>query len=121
MPRNFFIFVLGKSIEYPEKRGRLFRYIKRLPNLHELRDEVNRFAESKEILDPRTKIKKLLKRFPYDPDLKAISGIQIYNDSLQSGLDEKKLDVMEVALIEIGGAVHNGGLSIFNVSWFVKI
>lgn len=112
---------LGKSISYPVKRRRFFKVLKRQPNLTDLRDEVNRFAESKEILDPRTKIRRLLKRFPYNPDLRAINGIQIYNDSLQSGLDEKKLDVLQSSLIEIGGAIHNGGISIFNVSWFIKI
>ena len=112
---------LGDQIEYPEKKNRFFRLIKRQPVLSELRDEVNRFAESKEILFPRKKIRKLLKKHPYLPDLRAINGIQIYNDCLQSGLDEKKLDIMEIALKEIGSAVHNGGLSIFNVSWFLKI
>ena len=112
---------LGKKIEYPKKKGGLLKKIKRTPNITGLREEVNRFSESKEVLDPRTKINKLLKRYPYYADLRAIKGIQIYNDALQSGLDTKKLDVLEDSVIEIGRAIYNNGLSIFNVGWFIKI
>jgi hypothetical protein len=106
---------------YPEKKKKIFFPIKRKLNFYELRDEVNRFAESKEVLDPRTKIRKLMKKHPFNPELRAINGIQVYNDALQSGLDQKKLDVLQDSLIEIGSALHNGCLSIFNISWFIRI
>jgi hypothetical protein len=112
---------LGSKVSYPKKKRRFFRRIRRVPNISGLREEVNRFSESKEVLDPRTRINKLLKRFPYYADLRAVKGIQIYNDALQSGLDSKKLDVLEDSLVEISGAVCNQGLSIFNVGWFLKI
>lgn len=113
---------LGDTVNYPEKPKRSFLFFfKRQPNLAELRDEVNRFSESKEVLNPRPKLKKLLKKHPYLPDLRAINGIQIFNDARQSGLDDKKLDVLQKALVEMGAALHNGCLSIFNVSWFVRI
>lgn len=113
---------LGENIEYKKRNRRLFFIFKLSPpNLSELRDIVNRFSESKEVLDPRPKIKKLMKRFPAEPDVRALNGIQIFNDCKQSGLDTKKLDAMEVALKEIAGALHNGGFSIFNASWFVRI
>ncbi|MBU2510931.1 hypothetical protein KJ966_06320 [bacterium] len=112
---------LGKKLKYPKKKKKRPIFFKRPPNLVELRDEVNRFSESKEVLDPRSKIIKLLKKHPYYPDLRAINGIQVFNDALQSGLDQKKLGVLENSFVEIGSAVNNGGLSIFNVSWFIKI
>ena len=113
---------LGDTVNYPEKPKRSFLFFfKRQPNLAELRDEVNRFSESKEVLNPRPKLKKFLKKHPYLPDLRAINGIQIFTDARQSGLDDKKLDVLQKALVEMGAALHNGCLSIFNVSWFVRI
>ena len=111
----------GEELEYPKKKKRSFFFIRTRPSLALLRDEVNRFAESKEVLDPRSKIRKMLKKHPYFPDLRAINGIQIYNDALQSGLDSKKLDVLQTSLIELGTALHNECLSIFNVSWFIRI
>ncbi len=113
---------LGKDMDYPKKKERfLFFFHRREPNLGDLREEVNKFSEKKELTDPRKKIKKLLKSHPRCPDLRAINGIQIFNDAAQSGLDAKKINVLEGALIEIGRAIHNEGISIFNTTWFIKI
>ncbi|MCP4756497.1 MAG: hypothetical protein GY866_37000 [Proteobacteria bacterium] len=112
---------LGKNIAYPQKKKGLIFGAHKLPNLVDLRDEINRFTENKELTNPRKKIKKLLKKFPYYADLRALNGIQIMNDAAQSGLSEKKLEALENSLIEIAKALYNGGLSIFNATWFIKI
>lgn len=112
---------LGSEIKYPKKGNNIFAKIRSAPSLTKLREEVDKFAESDKLTDTRKQIKKFIKRNRYNPDLRAISGIQIYNDITQSGLDQKKLDALQEALIEIANALHNGGFSIFNVSWFVKI
>lgn len=112
---------LGAAITYPEKSGRSFIGTKKLPNITDLRDEVNRFSEQKELSNPRKKIKRLLKKHPYFSDLRALNGIQIFNDTAQSGLNERKLNVLEMALSETGIALHNEGVSIYNATWFIKI
>ena len=112
---------LGREIEYPQKKG-FFSFRNRLlPDLDELRDDVEKFSEASKVTDPRKKIRKYLKIQPYNPELRALSGIQLFNDTMQSGLEQKKLDVMHMALVEIATAVHNWGISIYNVTWLVKI
>jgi len=112
---------LGSNVLYPEKTNRSLLGPKKHPNITELREEVNRFAEQKELTNPRKKIKRLIKKFPYFSDLRALNGIQIFNDTSQSGLNERKLDVLEGALVEIAGALHNEGISIYNATWFIKV
>ena len=112
---------LGTEVQYPDKSGRTLLGSKKLPNISDLRDEVNRFAEQKEFSNPRKQIKRLLKKHPYFSDLRALNGIQIFNDTSQSGLNERKLNVMEMALTEIAIALHNEGISIYNATWFIKV
>lgn len=112
---------LGSDVKYPEKSGRSLLGPKKMPNITELREEVNRFAEQKEINNPRKKIKRLIKKYPYFADLRALNGIQIFNDTAQSGLNERKLIILESALVEIASALHNEGISIYNATWFIKI
>lgn len=112
---------LGEDIIYPQKVRSPFFRSKSMPNINELREDVNNFIQSKALSDPRIKIKKLLKKYPYFPDLRVLNGIQIYNDTVQSGLNDKKLGVLEKSMREVAVAIHNGGLSIFNATWFVKI
>ena len=112
---------LGTDVLYPEKTSRGLFGPKNFPNISELREEVNRFAEQKELTNPRKKIKRLIKKFPYFADLRALNGIQLFNDTAQSGLNERRLDVLEVALVEISGALHNEGISIYNATWFIKV
>ncbi len=112
---------LGSDVLYPEKNTRSLLGPKKPPNISELREEVNRFAEQKELTNPRKKIKRLIKKFPYFSDLRALNGIQIFNDTSQSGLNERRLDVLEGALVEIAGALHNEGISIYNATWFIKV
>jgi len=112
---------LGETIIYPRKTRGLRFGSDKLPNLVELRDEVNRFTEQQQLINPRKKIKKLLKKYPNYADLRALNAIQIFNDAAQSGLSEKKLDVLEIALVEMAKALHNDAVSIFNATWFIKI
>ncbi len=111
---------LGRA-EYTVKRGPLSFISKKYPNISELREIVNRFSSQKEIKDPRAQIRKLLKKYPAYPDLRALNAIQIYNDASQSGLDAKKIKVIQGSLREITRAMYNGGVSLFNINWFIKI
>ncbi|MFH2131443.1 MAG: hypothetical protein ABIK68_13795 [bacterium] len=112
---------MGEEIDYPKRRKRFFSFPKPVPDLNELTDEIERFSKGDSVSNPRKKIRKYLKYYPYDPELRALNGIQIYSDTMQSGLDEKKLDVMHESLVELGQAIHNGALSIFYVNWVIKI
>jgi len=109
------------EVEYPIKKHRFFHVPRTQPNIEILRDEIESFSKGGTVTNPRKKLRKYLKHHPYNPDLRAINGIQIHSDTLQSGLDEKKLDVMNKSLTEIGQAIHNGAISVYYVNWFVKI
>ena len=111
---------LGDDLAYPKKK-RFFSRFKRIPDLGDLREEVNQFGESRKITNPRKKINLYIKTNPYNPELRALKGIQIFNDTAQSGLDKSKLDVLRQSVKETGGALYNGGISIFNTTWFIRI
>lgn len=112
---------LGEADNSRKKRKRRLFSSDTPPNLNELRDEVVSSVEQKGVNNPRKKIKKLLKKYPNTPDLRALNGIQIFNDIAQSGLNEKKLQALKNALTETANALQNGGISIFNATWFIKI
>ena len=111
---------LGNDLTYPKKKRFIFR-LRRVPDLGDLREQVNQFAESKKITNPRKKINQYMKLNPYHAELRALKGIQIFNDTAQSGLDKSKLDVLRQSVKETGGALYNGGISIFNTTWFIRI
>jgi len=112
---------LGEDVDYPKRKKRLFNFARPLPDLSALRDEIESFAKGGSLANPRKKIRKYLKYHPYDFELRALNGIQLFNDTMQSGLDERRLGIMQSALIEVAQAIHNGALSIYNANWFVKI
>ncbi|MBT4089022.1 MAG: hypothetical protein HOE30_11070 [Deltaproteobacteria bacterium] len=112
---------LGKDIVYPAKDRRLFFRPSKALNLVDLRDEVNKASELNKVNTARKKINNLLKKNRYNPELRALSGIQLYNDTFQSGLDENKLHALRRSVVETASAIHNGGISIFNVNWFIRI
>jgi hypothetical protein len=112
---------LGPDIRYPERKTRLFSLKDRPPNLSELRKELNRISESTGYSDTRDRIKNLLKKYPTYADLRALNAIQIFSDLSQAGLQEKKLAISKSALIEIALAMHNGAVSVYNVTWLTKI
>ncbi|MBU2511762.1 hypothetical protein KJ966_10500 [bacterium] len=111
---------LGRA-EYTIKKRPLSFISRRYPDISDLREIVNRFGNKGEIKDPRTQIRKLLKKYPAYPDLRALNAIQIFNDASQSGLDAKKIKVIQGSLREITRAMYNGGTSLFNINWFIKI
>ncbi len=111
---------LGRA-EYTVKKRKLGFVKIKYPDITELREQVNRFAEKQEISDPRQQIRKLLKRYPAYPDLRALNGIQIFNDASQSGLDAKKIKVVQGSLREVARAIFNGGYNLFVMNWFIKI
>ena len=111
---------LGKNILYSGSSKRLFFFSKRLPDLTEIRKFVSKPDESKDGTI-RLKIKKLVKRYQYSPEIHALNAIQVFNDTFMSGLEGKRLIVMKESLIEITNALYNDGASIFNVTWFIKI
>lgn len=115
-------FFIGKRLTYPKaKKEGILKRKKRLPSLIQLREEVHKFLENKGVFNVRGQLQSLMKNFPYNPDVRALNAIQIFNDTLQSGLDEKKIIVIQHALKEIALALHNGGLTIFNATWFIRI
>ncbi len=112
---------LGEVIDYPEVKRRFYQLPRPLPDFEKLYDEIDSFSKGESAYSPRNKIKKHLKYHPYHPELRAINGIQIFSDTMQSGLAEKKLDVIHQSLVEIGQAMYNGAISVYNVNWFIKI
>ena len=112
---------LGKKIYYDRSGRRQARKLKDLPDLSEIRESVHKFSERENYDNSRKKIVRYLKKFPQSPDLHALKSIQIYNDMTQGGIMEPKIDVLGGALIRMAKALHNGGLSIFNVNWFINI
>jgi hypothetical protein len=115
-------FFIGKRLKYPKiKKEGFLKRKKNLPSLIQLREEIHKFLENKGVISVRSQLQSLMKNFPDNPDIRALNAIQIYNDTLQSGLDEKKILVIQHALKEIALALHNGGLTIFNTTWFIRI
>ncbi|MBT4288039.1 MAG: hypothetical protein HOD92_11930 [Deltaproteobacteria bacterium] len=116
---------IGKQLEYPKiKKEGILKRKKRAPGIIQmiqLREEVHKFFENKGVINVRGQLQGLLKEFPDNPDIRALNAIQTYNDTLQSGLDEKKILVIQHALKEVALALHNGGLTIFNATWFIRI
>lgn len=113
---------LGKHIKYPEQRKkRLFFFSVVQPELKELRKRLCKSDTIEDINTTRNSIDELLKKYKYCPDIHALHAIQVFKDVANSGVDEKKIYVYKQALIEIAKAIYNGGDSIFNVTWFIKI
>lgn len=112
---------LGKHNKYPKPKKRFFFFVKTLPDLGELREAVSKPIEKMDITATRAKIKKLQKHYMHFPDVHALNAIQVFNDTIQSGVDEKKIDVLKSSFIEMANAICNGGISIFNITWFIKI
>ncbi|MBT4290473.1 MAG: hypothetical protein HOD92_24360 [Deltaproteobacteria bacterium] len=112
---------LGKNTKYPKPKRRLFIFQKHLPNLIDLRDAVSQLPEKLELDSPRKKILRLVESHKYFPDVHALHAIQIFNDTIQSSNDIKKTNILKGSLIEMTKAIINGGTTIFNITWFIKI
>ena len=107
--------------EYTVRKKKLGFIRRSYPDISKLRNNIVELAAKKTLDDPRPQLKKLLKRYPAYPDLRALNAIQIINDASQSGLDHKKTKVIQGSLREISRAIYNGGLNLFNINWFIKI
>ncbi len=112
---------LGKKIYYDKSGRKNARKYKSLPDLGVIRESVHKFSERENYDNSRKKIVRYLKKYPFSPDLHALKSIQIFNDMTQGGIMQARIDVLGGALIRMSKALHNGGLSIFNVNWFISI
>jgi len=112
---------LGNGVYYKRSNRNILFRRQQLPDLSNLREAVHRFSEKKGVNTTRGEVSKLIKKYPYAADLHALKAIQSYNDISQSGQDKSKLDLLEITLSKMSKALHNGGVSIFNVTWFITI
>jgi len=112
---------LGKNVIYPKPKRRLLIFQKHLPDLIDLRDAVSQLPGKLELDSPRKKILRLVESHKYFPDVHALHAIQIFNDTIQSSNNIKKTNILKGSLIEMTKAIINGGITIFNVTWFIKI
>ena len=111
---------LGKNVQYPRPAKRFFFFEKKLPDLAEYREAVTKKGQL-EAGVTRLKINKLMAKYQFYPDVHALHAIQVFNDTAQSGLDEKKLRVIKESMVEMANALCNNGTSLFNITWFMKI
>lgn len=113
----------GDDITYPKKKKKLWGgfSIDKGPNISSIRDDVHSFSKGEVLSKTRSVLTLYLKKYPTNPDLHALKAIMIYNDLSQSSRRGDKLEIMGEALQRIGKALHNGGGSIFNVTWFMNI
>ena len=111
---------LGSNVMYPNATKWFQFFSKKMPDLSDIRSFVSNPNEisTKNI---RLKIKKVAKKYRYNPEIRALNAIQVFNDTSMSGLTRNKLSIIKGALIEITNALYNNGTSIFNVTWFIKI
>lgn len=112
---------IKESIQYPQNKKRWLFGSKIMPDIGDLRESIADPDKNQNLFEARKQLNTLLKKFPFNPDLRVLKAIQIMNDTNQSGLDGKRLDVMKGAVVESAIAIHNNGLSVFNVTWMVKI
>jgi len=114
-------------------KGGLFKK-KRYQDLARLRADLNTLtADGKVDMHSRQKVRADLKKYPEVPDLHVINAVYTYQDTprmddrqaisrkAQDKLNEHQLDQLKKALHEVVLAFHHGGLSVFNVNWFMKI
>ncbi|PCI28514.1 MAG: hypothetical protein COB67_06210 [SAR324 cluster bacterium] len=111
---------LGKSILYKKLKKRQQKAMSKL-ELSPLRLDVVKFAARQGICRSRDKLQKLLQEFPSHAELHALNAILTYTDCQESGQDEEKLFTLKDVVIEMATALHNGGDSVFNITWFLKI
>lgn len=91
------------------------------PDISLIRDDVHSFSKGESLSKTRSILAKYLKKYPENPDIHALKAIMMYNDLSQSSRTGDKVELMGEALLEIGKALHNGGGSIFNATWFMTI
>ena len=115
------------------KKKRFFKKGK-YPNLTRLRIDLNKLsAAGKAEIHSRQKVREDLLTYPDVPDLHVISAVYTYQDIPRvedkdqiskfalDKINENQLEQLKKAIHDIAVAFHGGGLSIFNVNWFMKI
>ena len=125
---------LGKmKISIPESKKGFFKR-KKYQDLAKLKSDLNVLTKDGKVdTHSRQKVRTDLKNFPEIPDLHVINAVYTYQDTpriddvntisqqAQNKLSEHQLDQLKRAIHEISLAFHQGGLSIFNINWFMKI
>lgn len=112
---------LGDKLKYEKQKKGFFGKSER-KDLSDLRREVNNFTNKQGLSKCRTEIKSLLKSNPYWAEVHALNAILVFNDAMQAGAQElNKVEVIRGALTELGRAMHNGAISLFNVNWFMAM
>jgi len=111
----------GGTLAYPAKKGGIFSRAVKL-DMTKLRREVNNFTNKEGLSSCRGEIKSKLDQDPTNAELHVLNAILVYNDAMQAGAAElNKLQILKNALSEIGRAMHNGPISLFNTNWLVAI
>lgn len=121
------------KISAPESKKGFFRK-RTYQDLAKLRADLNTLTKDGKVdLHSRQKVRNDLKKFPDVPDLHVINAVYTYQDTpriddvkeisqqAQNKLSEHQLSQLKRAIHEIVMAFHQGGLSIFNINWFMKI
>ncbi|MBT3226230.1 MAG: hypothetical protein HN580_17985 [Deltaproteobacteria bacterium] len=125
---------LGKiKISVPESKKGFFKK-KKYQDLAKLRNDLNMLTKDGKVdLHSRQKVRTDLKKYPDVPDLHVINAVYTYQDTpriddaqaisqqAQDKLNEHQLSQLKRAIHEVVLAFHQGGLSIFNINWFMKI
>lgn len=121
-----------KPMVIDSKKG--FFKKRKYQDLAKLRADLNNLTVDGKIdTHSRQKVRADLKKYPEVPDLHVINAVYTYQDTPRTGdrqaishqaqdkLHEHQLDQLKRALHEVVLAFHHGGLSIFNINWFMKI
>lgn len=117
----------------PKKSGGFFKK-KKYQDLARLRADLNTLTQDGKVdVHSRQKVRNDIKKYPEVPDLHVINAVYTYQDTprmddkkaiskqAQDKLNEHQLDQLKKAIHEIVLAFHYGGLSVFNINWFMKI
>jgi len=125
---------LGKYRPMVVEQKKGFFKKKRYKDLAKLRLDLNKLAgDGKVDVHSRQKVRSDLKKYPEVPDLHVINAVYTYQDTPRTDevkaitrrakdkLAEHQQDQLKKSIHEIVLAFHHGGLSIFNVNWFMKV
>ncbi|MFH2130221.1 MAG: hypothetical protein ABIK68_07590 [bacterium] len=126
-------FLGRRKLAAPEAKKGLFKK-KSYQDLAKLRSDLNVLSKDGKVdVHSRQKVRADLKKYPEIPDLHVINAVYTYQDipriddkqvisqQAQDRLNENQLAQLKKAIHEIVVAFYHGGLSIFNVNWFIKI
>jgi len=123
---------MGKKITTAEKK-KFFKKNK-YPDLNRLRIDLNTLTDQGKIdTHSRQKVRSDIKAYPNVPDLHIINAIYTFQDIpriadkkqisiiMQNRVNQNQLVQLQRAIEEMVRAFYQGGISVFNINWFVKI